>query len=107
MTNPARRALLEAAELVSSGWTRGAEARRSDGGICAADDPDASAWSVRGALRKAAGSGDAFVQCVIAFEDLSATPNPYEMDHWNDAIAADAEEVAGVLTRIAEKRWPT
>ena len=106
--------LRRARALVVSGWTQGADARRLDGTPTEPWSPEASAWSLLGALVGALEAAEeeagAFplTDLAAALDALAGHVDDDSLARWNDApgrtlaqvesaLAAAAGEAAGTL----------
>lgn len=90
--------LRETAALIASGWCCGAEARNGSGAAVEADDPSATAWSLRGALSVVAERPDAEVDALRdAMWGISGVIPDSELDDWNDAAGRTQSDTLQML----------
>ncbi|HEY3576495.1 MAG TPA: hypothetical protein VGK68_00710 [Gaiellaceae bacterium] len=92
--------LRETAALIASGWCCGAEARNGSGAAVEADDPSATAWSLRGALSVVAERPDAEVDALRdAMWGISGVIPDSELDGWNDAVGRTQADTLQMLAQ--------
>lgn len=92
--------LRETAALIASGWCCGAEARNSSGAAVEADDPSATAWSLRGALAVVAERPEVEVDALRdALWGISGVIPDAELDGWNDAAGRTQADTLQMLAR--------
>lgn len=95
----ASRILRRAAELVRRGWIQGDIAADADWCTCDPEDPEAVRWCAVGAMQ-AANDARPYVSSVLL--ELLLEAHIGDAGEWNDAEDRTADEVAAVLTTVAD-----
>ena len=90
--------LRRTADLISSGWCRGAEARDHSGSPIEPSDPAAISWSLRGALAAVSERPDADEKTLRdALWGISGVIPDASLDVWNDAPGRTREDTLQML----------
>lgn len=92
----------ETRKLIEFGWSRGSDARDGSGAPVPPGHPDATAWSLLGALGMVAAEGDVGLEelatALAALAELIVDPS---LSNWNDAPGRTQAEVLATLDRAA------
>jgi hypothetical protein len=90
--------LRETATLIRRGWCRGADARDCSGIAVAASHPDATAWSLPGALAAVSDRPDADLGALRdALWGISGAISEWSLDDWNNAPGRSQSETLQML----------
>jgi hypothetical protein len=99
--------LRRARELISSGWTQGADARAADGTPLDPWSAEAASWSLLGALVAALEQGEAqdqglpLTELALALDALAGFVDDDSLARWNDAPERTLAHVASALAAAA------
>ena len=92
--------LRDTAELIQGGWCCGADARDCHGEAVTASDPDATAWSLLGALVAVSDRpGITSTDLREALWGISGVIPDHSLDGWNDAAGRTQGDALEMLDR--------